>query len=570
MEELDLTEFKEIFVSESKEHLSVLNATLLQLEKNPQDIDLLNEIFRVAHTLKGMAATMGFDKITHLTHEMENILDKLRHSEIVPTDEIVEILFNCFDTLEGLVDEISSGEDKGVSVESLLESLKKISETELRSQVPKVDTQQIDRGEIAESFPAVAEPTSTQTKTQPVPNEPEWPTQESSVAITKTQTVRLKIEQLDKLMNLVGELVINKARLQQISQVYNISELSTALAQFDRICVDLQEEVLKTRMVPVKHIFDRYPRMVRDLAKKLNKEVEFEIIGSEIEIDRTLLEQINEPLVHLLRNAIDHGIESPDERKSLGKHVAGLVKLVAKREKGYCTIEVSDDGKGMDSADILKTAIEKGIVSQEEAGSLSEGDIFMLICAPAFSTAKEITDISGRGVGMDVVKNLVEAFNGKLEIESKRGSGSKFIMHLPLTLAIMQALLVKVSDETYAIPLTNVSEIKKLDTDYVKTIDKKEVLMLRNEVIPLIRLNKVFAVTKSPDHLITKSSDLQCAVITEVKGKKIGLVVDSIVGEQEIVIKTLSGMLKHAKHFSGATILGDGRVVLIIDVPSFV
>jgi two-component system chemotaxis sensor kinase CheA len=297
------------------------------------------------------------------------------------------------------------------------------------------------------------------------------------------------------------------------------------------------------------------------------------MIGSDIEIDRSLLEEINEPLVHLLRNSVDHGIESPEVRQKMGKSGTGQIKLIARRERGYCIIEVSDDGKGMAADEIRQKAIERGIITLEEAKSLSEIESYMLICHPSFSMAAEITDISGRGVGMDVVRHLVESFSGKLEIRSRKGEGSSFIMQLPLTLAIIQALLVRVGKDAYAVPLTSVSEIANIDPALVKTIERREFLLLRNEVIPLVRLDRSFEIDRLSSVMrqtaVTPGVDAgSYAVIVEISGKKTGLVVSSLIGQHQIVIKTLTGILRHTKNFSGATILGDGRVILILDVAS--
>ena len=539
MPEEDLSQFRDIFISEAKENLTRLNICLLELEKNFKDKASLNEIFRVAHTLKGMAATMGFDIVAELTHEMEEVLDILRKGEKGASADTIDTLFSCFDTLELLLEGIAKNEQKFISIAPLIEKLRQITETKNDF---KTD---YSKKEI------VSDKTEILNKT----NEPEVMTKSSK---TKAQTVRVKIEHLDKLMNLVGEIVINKARLTQIANRCKDLNLESTLSQFDRISVELQEEVLKTRMVPVGHVFERYPRMIRDLSKRLNKEIEFQMVGSDIEIDRTLLEEINEPLVHLLRNAIDHGIEMPEKRKEAGKTGAGTIKLIAKKERGFCTIEIQDDGKGMSSEEIKNKAIEKGLISENSSNQMTESEILELICFPGFSTVDKVTDISGRGVGMDVVKSLVESFNGKLDIRSKKNEGSSFTMRLPLTLAIIQALLVSVGSEIYAIPLVNINEIAPVDQADIKTIGKKEVLLLRNEVIPLIRIKNIFDCKGS-------DSKQKHAIIIEQNDEKIGIMIDEIISQQEIVIKTLTDLLKYSRYFSGATILGDGRVVLIID-----
>lgn len=572
-DELDLSQFKEVFVSEAKEHMSVLNAHLLELEKTPDNTDILNEIFRAAHTLKGMSATMGFDKVTSLTHTMENVLDKLRSKKFNVSPEAIEVLFDCFDTLEMLIDEIITEKDKGVDAKSLVERLNSLclvpaDEAPAQQQKPAKETAAAPREAVSAAAQGSKPAPQAVLEKQPEGKTAEGKACETPAAPAETsphkaQTVRVKVENLDKLMNVVGELVIAKARLTQIAEKSNVHELNSVINEISQFTIELQEEVLKTRMVPVKNIFDRYPRMVRDLTHKLNKEIEFIMTGTEIEIDRMLLDQINEPLVHLLRNAVDHGIESPEARKEAGKPVSGKVELTSRREKGYVWIEISDDGKGIDAEVIKRKALEKGIITQEEAVKMSENEAFMLICQPGFSTAETVTDVSGRGVGMDVVRNLVEAFNGKLEIRSKKGSGSTFVIQLPLTLAIIQALIVRVGTHSYAIPLTNVSEIIGVYREQIKTIEKKEVLLLRNQVIPLVRVGELFKV-KSCD----KTAAHCYSVIVDIGGEKLGLVVDDLVGKQEIVIKTLLGIMRNAKNFSGATILGDGKVILIIDVAS--
>lgn len=558
-DELDLSQFKEVFVSEAKEHLSALNAHLLDLEKNPQNTDLLNDIFRVSHTLKGMAATMGFEKVTELTHSMENVLDKLRSKKFETTPETIDLLFDCFDVLELLLEEIIEGQDKGANVKTLVERLQAVHSLNqaMRRDEPAVPP-----------APPQAQGGAPQQETQAGIQSPQGAPAEVKTddvsSIHKSQTVRVRVEHLDKLMNVVGELVIAKARLGQIAEKKHVSELTVVINEISQFTIELQEEVLKTRMVPVKTIFDRYPRMMRDLAHKLGKEIEFVMTGTDIEIDRMLLDQINEPLVHLLRNAADHGIEIPETRKLMNKPATGMVHLDARREKGYVWIEVSDDGKGMDVEELKRKAIEKGIINFEMLQQMTENEAFMLVCHPGFSLAKEVTDVSGRGVGMDVVRNLVDAFNGKLEIKSKKGSGSTFIIQLPLTLAIIQALLVEVNGEIYAISLTNVSEIIRVEQEHIKTIETQEVLLLRDDVIPLVQLYKIFNASERLD----RGHQHSYAVIVEINNEKIGLIVDNMIGKQEIVIKTLSGILRYAKNFGGATILADGRVVLIIDVAS--
>jgi two-component system chemotaxis sensor kinase CheA len=603
-DDIDLNQFKEIFVSEAKEHLAALNAYLLELEKDPRNLDIVNGIFRAAHTLKGMAATMGYQKTTELTHKMENVLDKMRSKKLEVQTGSVDLLFDCLDVLEQLVDEVVTGCDKQIAIDGLIEKLLALDAQATPAAPPSVPAavppQSIVPPSPAMPVPVPPPPISSQPAMPTVPAAPapvppppppapaasqihkpaalstapaaaavepscaaavQAPVKETSAKVQTT--IRVKVEHLDKLMNLVGELVITKARLVQIAAKERIPELTAVINEINQNTTDLQEEVLRTRMVAVKNIFDRYPRMVRDLSHRSKKEIEFVMNGTEIEIDRMLLEQINDPLVHLLRNAVDHGVENPEDRVKAGKPAGGTVNLTSRREKGYVWIEVADDGKGIDVEEIRQKAVEKSLVSQIDAQQMNDNEVLMLICEPGFSTAREITDISGRGVGMDVVKHLVEAFNGRLVIDSQKGKGTKFTLQLPLTLAIIQALLVKVGSETYAIPLTNVSETAKIDLEQVKTIENRNVLFLRNEVIPLVRLSDIFNTPTT-----TRGDTFPNAVIVENNQQKLGLVVDDLVGKREIVIKTLTGMLKAAKNFSGATILGDGRVVLIIDITS--
>lgn len=551
MDDMDLSQFKEVFISEAKEHLVSLNQALIELEKNPSNKDILNQIFRIAHTIKGMSATMGYEKITNLSHTMEDVLDKLRKKEIGVKSDVVNIIFQCFDTLEKLIEDVGKDVQSEIDISELLKKLVELTDkketvsTEVEKKTPQTENQKTD-SKPAEDKQKSDEPDSLAKKSQ--------------------SSIRINTSYLDTMMNLVGEMVISKSQLEQIGAKHRIEELAEALQQFDRIAIELQEAVLKTRMVTLSHIFDRYPRMVRDLSLKLNKEIEFEIFGSDIEIDRMLLDKINEPLVHLLRNAIDHGIEPPEERTKANKSSKGKVILKASRERGYISIQVSDDGKGMDPEAIRKKAIEKSIITEETADVLSDKEIYLLICDPRLSTAKTISDISGRGVGMDVVKTILESINGNLGINSQKGIGSSFSINLPLTMAIITALMVKLDEETYAIPLNNISEIVPFDEKLIKSISGKEVIVLRDEVLPLVRLTKKLATSTGE---IEDSKPNKGFILKVESGNKVlALLVDDFLGRKEVVIKTLAGITKKAKGFSGATIMGDGSVVLILDIAS--
>ncbi|HDS08658.1 MAG TPA: chemotaxis protein CheA [Firmicutes bacterium] len=376
------------------------------------------------------------------------------------------------------------------------------------------------------------------------------------------QSVRVNIKHLDDMVNLVGELVINKIQLQDFARRFNLKEMNDTISQLSRISTNLQQKIMTARMVPVGQVFDRFPRMVRDLAKDAGKEIDFVITGRDIELDRTILDEIGKPLVHLLRNAVDHGIDSAEERKKKMKPAIGQIKLAARREKNVVIIEVEDDGKGMDSDKIKEEGIKRGIITKETAKELTKEEVFSLICEPGFSTAKKVTDISGRGVGMDVVKNKIESLSGILLIESELGRGSKFILKLPLTLAIIQALLVRLKDEVYLIPMVNIKETAEIYIKDIQTIKNKETVLLRGkEVLPVIRMNRVLKVDNE-----LRPEDLKPMVVVELGEKKAGLIFDELLGQQEIVIKALDKLLQRIRTFSGVAILANGNPALILDI----
>lgn len=374
------------------------------------------------------------------------------------------------------------------------------------------------------------------------------------------QTVRVDIERLDNLMNLVGELVMHKGRLEQIGATRKITELNETMEQIDRITTDLQSVVMKVRMVPIEQVFNRFPRMVRDLAKELNKEVDFLIEGKETELDRTVIDEIGDPLVHLLRNALDHGLESPEERLKKGKPSQGTVMLRARHEGNNVYIEVEDDGAGIDIKRVLEKAVEKGILSSKEAELMSREEAIDLLFHPGFSTAKIVTDVSGRGVGLDVVKTKIEALSGEIFVDSRLGQGTRFKIKLPLTLAIIQALMVSVQDEVYAVPLSSVDETTMIKSSDIKMIQNQEVIMLRGTVLPLYRLGYLLEATSNND------SDEMYVVVVRKAEKQIGLVVDTLIGQQEIVIKSLGKLLAGIPGLAGAIVSGDGNVRLILDI----
>ena len=689
---METNQYMEMFLDESREHLQSLNDGLLSLENDPEDLSVLNEIFRNAHTLKGMSATMGYTKTAELTHDMENLLDMLRKEQLKVSPEIIDVIFKCLDTLQEMVENISNGEsedlvdvsdlvrqvnaiakgesadaapaeaapateaaseasgeagaihisdtEKNVIVEAknsglvpyhvhveisencilksarsymVMNALDEISDV-IKSVPPAEDLEQekfdhsfdviivsdADAKTVENAVSAISEITvANVTEFDPekaaapaapaaAPAAASAPAAPAAAPAAKAapapakkadakpaakdakkthmggQSVRVDIEKLDTLMNLVGELVTNKVRLEQIGMTHRLTDLTETLEQMDRVTTDLQSVVMKVRMVPVSQVFNRFPRMVRDLTKELNKEINLTIEGEDTELDRTVIDEIGDPLMHLLRNSLDHGVEHPDEREAKGKPRTGEVGLIARHEGNNVVIMVTDDGAGINADKIRNKAVEKGMISREEADALPDSDAVRLIFLPGFSTAEVITDVSGRGVGMDVVRSKIESLGGNVDVETKIDEGSVFKIKLPLTLAIIQAMLVKVQNEMYAIPLGSIDSTINITPDDIKTVQNKEVIVLRGEIIPIARLGEVLSVPKGED---TNEEDI-FVVVVHVGDHKMGIVVDNLIGQQEIVIKTLGKLLSGLKMLAGATVLGDGHVAMILDVSS--
>ena len=691
---MDTNQYMDMFLDESHEHLQSLNEGLLSLEENPEDISVVNDIFRNAHTLKGMSATMGYNKIAELTHEMEDVLDLIRKEQLKLDEDIIDTLFKCLDSLEQMIDSVAGGDSEDVvDVSDLVAKLSSISKGDgaaakapapaaqtapaapaaeaapapaavagiplndtdkdmLRqakeggmigihvqvtlsetcllksarsymvmnaldelgdviksvppaedleqekfehsfdilmvtgsdkkavedalstiSEIDKIVVEVVDPDKPAEaaaapaSAPAPAAPAPKPAAPAPKPAAPKpaaktaaKPAAAAAKKGHQSQSVRVDIDKLDTLMNLMGELVINKVRLEQIGQAHRLGELTETLEQMDRVTTDLQNIVMKVRMVPVSAVFNRFPRMVRDVSKELNKEINLTIEGEETELDRTVIDEIGDPIMHLLRNSLDHGVEHPDDREAKGKPRTGEVGLIARHEGNNVVIMVTDDGSGIDANKIRKKAIEKGMISQEDADKLDDADAVRLIFLPGFSTAEQITDISGRGVGMDVVRSKIESLSGHVDVETKIDEGSVFKIKLPLTLAIIQAMLVKVQEEIYAIPLGSIDSTINIQPTDIKTVRNREVIVLRGEIIPIIRMEETLQIPH------VKDSDEIFVVVVHAGEAKAGIVVDNLIGQQEIVIKTLGNLFTGLKMFSGATVLGDGRVALILDV----
>ncbi len=693
---MDLSQYMDTYLEESADQLQRLNELLLDLEKSPSELSILNEVFRVAHTLKGMSATMGFNNIAELTHQMENVLDALRNGNITVTSDILDTLFECLDMLEVLTNEVrekgkdeSSVDDVVAKLKAILsgeeemgepEPIHEVSQTEsaiqpsaggkvdieldehdvavikealsrkfnvykikvvldektmlksARSYMVFRDLEQL--GDIIKSVPPVKDieeekfdfefslvlitkeskeevrnvvssiaevkevvveevivsekveggsETPATAKVEPAKEETAAPqTIEKDVKKTKEtkkvdkakllmnklkgmHTIRVDIKRVDALMNLVGELVINKTRLAQIGTTYRIPELDETLTQIGRITSDLQTVVMKIRMVPVEQVFDKFPRMVRDLAREEGKEIEFIIEGKDTELDRTVIDEIGDPLVHLLRNSIDHGIERPEEREAMGKDRKGRLYLGARHEGNHVVIEVEDDGRGISVEKVKQKAIERGIITEEDAERMSKDEIIELITLPGFSTADQISEVSGRGVGMDVVRTTVESLNGSMELYTEEGKGTRVVIKLPLTLAIIQALLTSVGGEIYAIPLESIDETLSIVRSDIKTVQNREVIVLRGNILPLIWLHEKLDITEG-DY---RDRDEYAIVVVKGKGRRAGLVVDNLIGQQEIVIKSLGYFLRGIKGIAGANILGDGTVALILDVMAF-
>ncbi|MDD5747538.1 MAG: chemotaxis protein CheA [Actinomycetota bacterium] len=681
--EMDVSQYKELFISESKEHLESLNRFLLELENDPSNTDVLNEIFRSAHTLKGMSATMGYDALMKLAHEMENLLEHLRTGSIKISAAVIDTLFMCFDALEAMINAIAEDKLDQAELETVIAAIREIiggseeqsisrrvlatdeREREKEAEKPEerhealaeriegeheeqktleVEEEKLKRyssipgmrvmnvevglaagcllksvrvfmvfkklsqvGDVIASQPpveeledekfetafkvAVASPetpekvekallgiaeierVSVETILEPKIAAPSGEVEKPEVearagtaaVLRKTQSVRVNIERLDTLMNLVGELVINRTRLSEIASSYNIPELREALDQTARLTSELQDEVMKTRMVPVENIFNRFPRMVRDLAHSSGKEIDFVIEGKEIELDRAILDEISDPLVHMIRNAVDHGISTPEERVKRGKPARGMIKLSAYRERNFVAIEVEDDGEGIDHHEVFKAAVKRGLVAEDESRQLTRDDILRVISMPGFSTTEEVSGVSGRGVGMDAVKSKTESLGGHVVLDTEEGRGTRVTLMLPLTLAIVQALLVEVSDEIYAIPLGTVRETHVTSPAEIKTAQNQETIFLRDSVIPLVRLDRLLGCSR-----VLNGSEAFPVVITESGHRLVAIGVHSLIGQQEIVISTLDKFLKKIEGFAGATIMGSGRVALILDVPSLV
>jgi two-component system, chemotaxis family, sensor kinase CheA len=591
----DMKEIFESFVVETKEILEKLDLNLVDLEKRPQDTDLLNDVFRSFHTVKGTAGFLGLEKLTGLTHLAEDILNKLRKSEIVLNEQIMNGILLAYDSMRDLLLHIESNRDEGFDIAKTLQILGGIQnpiETK-PIQAPKIKkTAKKAKDKVVNEIVNVEEVIEVEDKPEEVIEELkaepteilEYANETSSLskqekileAIQKKgdNTIRVDVERLDELVNIVSELVLGRNRLSQIyheaSIEYEGSKITRDLAEnsrhMDLMTTELQLAVMKTRMIKIGKVFNKFPRLVRDLSKETKKDIELIIHGEETELDKTLIEEINDPLVHLVRNSIDHGVEQPEERIKNQKPPQGKIILSAEHEGNNIIITIEDDGKGIDPEKIVEKAIEKNLISRERAKELSKQDIFGLIFLPGFSTAEKVTNISGRGVGMDVVKTNITKLRGVIGIESEKGLGTKIILKLPLTLAIIQGLLVEVKNETIIIPLNSVIEVVRVAAEQIHTINGKEVIQLRDSVLPLIDIDKLLFKYSGNGHSI----QWQYVVIVGVAERRFGIKVDNLLGQKEVVIKSLGNYLGNVHGIAGSTIMGDGKVVVILDLAELI
>ncbi|WP_372998555.1 chemotaxis protein CheW [Sulfurimonas sp.] len=644
-----MDEFQEIlqdFLVESFELVEKLDEDLVELEATPEDLELLNGIFRVAHTVKGASSFLNFDVLTHLTHHMEDVLNKARHGELIITPNIMDVVLESIDLMKQLLYIIrDTSSDAGIDVSECVARLDKVSggdgdvpapqasapiieeaaqfeevapveaaadepdyenmsDDDVEAEIQRLlnERQAEDKAKreakIAAGEDVPAPPPSPEDVAKEEASEPEAPAATpvpvtpapapaapeakasredeakaaapaKRAAATVEQTIRVDVKRLDHLMNLIGELVLAKNRLIKINDDVEeryegeefLEELNQVVSIVSLVTTDLQIAVMKTRMLPIGKVFNKFPRMIRDLTRELNKKIELEIDGEETELDKSIVEEIGDPLVHIIRNSCDHGIETPDIRLAAGKDETGTISLTAYNEGNQIVIQIDDDGKGLD-ADMLKNkALEKGLISEKEADNMGDKEAFGLIMKPGFSTAAAVTNVSGRGVGMDVVKTNIEKVNGIIDIESEKGQGSSIRLKIPLTLAIIQALLVGVQEEHYAIPLSSVLETVRISKDEIYTVEGRSVMRLRDEVLSLVHIGDIFEVER-----ILDSSEHAYVVVLGLGAQKLGLIVDTLVGQEEIVIKSLGEYLKGIEGIAGATIRGDGGVTLIVDV----
>lgn len=587
--EIEDQELLEGFLTETTELLEKLDDDLVMLEKTPSDADLLNRIFRSIHTVKGASSFLGFELLVKVTHKTEDVLNRLRKGELVVTPEIMDVILEAVDLVKLLVGDIKGGDIKEREIEgTLVKLLPLLSEnageaTVIPAAAPPAAAPP-GKKTAAKTKKSPAKPKKTEASAAVVQNAPPAistdntppvpapvvvkPVESKNEELADNSTVRVDVKRLDDLMNQVGELVLERNRMIQLNANYQGEvdlacfgeDFSKLTKRLNFVTSELQSQVLKLRMIPVEKVFKKFPRIVRNLARDLGKEVDLRLMGEETELDRSVVDEIGDPLIHLIRNAMDHGLESPEERVAAGKPRAGNVVLSAAHEGNQIIISIKDDGRGIDAEKVGRKALEKGLVTEDQLANMMPREVLDLIFLPGFSTKEKATDLSGRGVGMDVVRTNIKKLNGIIDIKSEAGAGSEFILKLPLTLAIIQSLLVEVTGEIYSIPLSAVLETLRVEMSEFHTINGNEVLKLRDSVLPLVRLQNVFGVTGD------QCSDGSCyVVVVGVAEKRMGLVVTRLLGQQEVAIKSLGKYLANLHGIAGSTILGDGNVALIVD-----
>lgn len=562
----DMSQFRELFLGEAEDLLSKMERGLVTLEQNPKDAEVMREFFRYAHTLKGNAATMDFQRITELAHGVEDRLEPISHGGTASHD-VISALLACLDALRVLLREIKENTTLNVDIAGCLAKLDKAigeggggtpaASPEAPTPAAPAPAAPTAAPVAAEPAPKAEAPAPSAAPAQPAPAAAPQSSSASSSAPTGGSTVRVALRQLDDIMNLVEELAIAKSRLVLHTEDMR-GGVRDEITILERLVTQLQQKALETRMVPVSEIFGRYHRVVRDTSQMLEKSVNFRIEDQGIAVDRMLLDKINEPLVHLLRNAIDHGLETTEQRKASGKPPEGSLLLRARGQQGYAVIDIIDDGRGMDSEVLKAKALKQGLITADQAATMPESEAFRLVCMPGFSTAEKVTELSGRGVGMDVVQRVIESVNGRLEIGSMRGVGTRFSLYLPLNLAILRALLVRVNEGTFVIPLPDVIELVSFDEHQLRQIDNQRMFTLRGEIVPIVDVRPTLGL---PPGVPAGGY----GVLINSESGKVALHVDELVGRQEVVVKNFTGFLRQAKGVSSCTILGDGRVVLILD-----
>ena len=661
------TDLLNIFFEESEEHLQSLNENVLVLEQNPADMDVVGEIFRSAHTFKGMSASMEFTEMADLTHKMENVLDEIRHGNIVVNADIIDVIFECIDNLEKMVADVQQGGMGNIDVVSTKQKLEALLNGNVETTTEYIEQNHIDNddavshavhitveqqailkavraimciealqnvGNIQKTAPSIeeieadafgfeftvfmdtdcsieelkqvvlhvseiekvevkqGEPISREVASKKVvtqevvqveetlqpavatqvespivaTNQPAKSTTKTKNAKVENRSIRVQLEKIERLMNMFEESVIERGRIDELAQTIQNKELIEHLNRLGDISKDIQNVLLNMRMVPIETVFNRFPRMVRMLAKDLGKKIDLQITGEDTEVDKIVIDEIGDPLVHLIRNAIDHGVETVEKRRDAGKNETGTIKLEAFHSGNHVVIQITDDGNGINKGKVLEKAIKNGVVTEADANRLTDREVFDLIFQPGFSTAEVVSDLSGRGVGLDVVKHTIHSLGGHLIIDSEEGKGSTFRIELPLTLSIIQSMLIQTNDKRYALPLGNIVEAIRIKKEDIQSLQGKDVLNYRNQIIEVKHLSTVFGEKTVDEAFASYDGQMVPVLIVRNTHRSYGLIVNTIIGQREIVLKSLGDFFaESSNYFSGATILGDGRVVLILN-----